>query len=99
MVPPLWFVPVFFSPQRSSNMKRLLAGFAAIALELVIIGCQKETTGGGSGGDTKPAVTLHAPGTPTDVKQGDKQEVKVSIDRAKDSKDEVTLKFEAPKGI
>ena len=83
-------------------MKKLLASVVAVALALAV-GCDNKSPQGGPGANPPKAsadtFTIHAPGTATDLKQGDKQEVKLSVDRGKDFKEDVTLKFEAPKGI
>lgn len=73
-------------------MKRLFAGVAVLGLALVV-GCTKETANG------KDPLSLKAPTGATELKQGDKQDVKLAMERGKDFKDEVTVKVEAPKGI
>jgi uncharacterized membrane protein len=76
---------------------------AMTAALVLSVGCDNKSPKGGPGADSPKTsadtFTVHAPGTATDIKQGDKQEVKLSLDRGKDFKEDVTLKFEAPKGI
>ena len=83
-------------------MKKLLASMVAVTLALAV-GCENKSPKGGPGANPPKAsadtFTVHAPGTAMGLKQGDKQEAKLSVDRGKDFKEDVTLKFEAPKGI
>ena len=76
-------------------MKKFLGGMIALAL-VIAIGCTPN--GGSEKPKTGEPMTLKAPAA-TDLKAGDKQEVKVAIERGKDFKEEVTVKLEAPKGI
>jgi uncharacterized membrane protein len=74
------------------TMKKILGGMLALAL-VIVIGCDKPTANGK--GD---ALTVKAPAA-TDLKPGEKQDVKVAVERGKEMKDDVTVKIEAPKGI
>jgi len=73
---------------------------AALALA---VGCAKSPPGGpGATGNTKTAdkdntFDIRPPQTATDLKPGEKKEVKVSINRGKNFDQTVHLKFEAPR--
>jgi uncharacterized membrane protein len=91
-------VPVFFW-ERKTKMKKLIAGVAVVAL-LVVVGCDTKGKIDTNGGPTAAAAfSIKAPATMPEVKPGEKQDVKLAIERGKDFKDEMTLKFEAPKGV
>jgi uncharacterized membrane protein len=72
-----------------------------------LVGCNTSPPGGtgGKGTGTGTAAgrsatfTIHAPATSTTIKQGERREVKLKVDRGKDFKENVTLKFEAPAGV
>jgi hypothetical protein len=72
-------------------MKKFVALIVAVGLGIVI-GCTTEKKTDGE------PFALKAPAA-TDLKAGDKQDVKVALERGKDFKDEVTVKLDAPKGI
>lgn len=78
-------------------MKKFLGGLIALAL-VIAIGCETKSSNGGGGKGTGEPLAVKAPAA-TDLKAGDKQEVKVALERGKDFKEEVTVKLEAPKGI
>src|SRR5437868_9581142 len=88
-------------------MRTITAGLVTLGL-IALVGCNTSPPGGsggsrgtGSGGATSRAATfnIHAPATTTTLKQGETKEVKLTVDRGKEYKDDVTLKFEAPKGL
>jgi len=77
-----------------------------------LLGCQTKTGPGGPGAtkpptgttstdrvDTKETFKLAVPSIKTDVKQGEQDEVTVSIDRGKDFNESVRLEFKAPQGV
>jgi uncharacterized membrane protein len=72
-------------------MKKILGGMISLAL-VMAVGCTKEEPSKGG------SLTVKAPAA-ADLKPGEKQDVKVAVERGKDMKDEVTVKIEAPKGI
>jgi uncharacterized membrane protein len=89
-------------------MRPLLA--AILVGTLVIVGCEKKSEPGGPGAavkkeggikavDKKDTFKLSVPRIVTTLKPGEKKEVALGIDRGKDFKEEVSLKFEAPKNI
>jgi uncharacterized membrane protein len=80
------------------NMKQLLAGLMAIGL-MIAVGCEKKVDTPTKGGTGAEPFTVQTPKTAPELKPGEKQEVKLSLERTKDFKDDVTLKFEAPKGL
>lgn len=47
----------------------------------------------------KETFTLKAPVLSTKIKQGDRQTVKLTVDRGRDFKNDVSLKADAPKGV
>jgi len=71
----------------------MVAGFVAMA---ALVGCTKSEPGGRMGTDTFKVVV---PALSTDVKQGELQTVKVSIDRGETFKQPVKLEFKATAGI
>ena len=81
-------------------MKRLMVLGAAL-LMAGLIGCNASEPGGKKDDNTKTSATfkLKGPLTSTTIKQGDKQTVKLTVDRGKDFKKDVTLKADAPKGL
>ena len=66
----------------------------AAAAGLLVVGCNKTPEGGSPGTDNKFTLTL--PTTETNIKQGQKETVKISINRGKDFKQTVKLKVEPP---
>lgn len=85
-------------------MKKLLASVVALGLAFAI-GCENKSPPGGPGatGNNKTsdrALTfkINPPGSVT-LKQGEEKEIRVKVDRGKEFKQDVTLKFENPKGI
>lgn len=84
-------------------MKKLLACVVALGLAFAI-GCENKSPPGGPGAtgdnrtqDRKSTFKVSAPNVT--LKQGEVKEERVKVDRGKDFKDDVTLKFEAPKGL
>jgi uncharacterized membrane protein len=76
-------------------MKMALMVTALIAAA-AFVGCKKSEEGGGAGNETFKVVV---PAMTTDVKQGEVQIVKVSIERGSGFKDAVKLQTKAPAGI
>jgi uncharacterized membrane protein len=72
----------------------LVAGLIAVAA--LIMGCQKSEPGGRAGDDTFKVVV---PVMGTDVKQGEIQTVRVSVERGAGFKQEVKLEVKAPAGL
>jgi uncharacterized membrane protein len=73
--------------------KALVVGFLAMA---VLVGCQKSEPGGRGGTDTFKVVV---PAMSTDVKQGEVQTVRVSVERGAEFKQAVKLQAKAPTGL
>jgi uncharacterized membrane protein len=73
-----------------------------VALGLVgMIGCNASERGGKTDDTTRGSETfrLKGPVTATTIKQGDQQTVKLTLDRGKNFKKDVTLKADAPTGL
>jgi uncharacterized membrane protein len=89
-------------------MRTLTAGLVTIGL-VALVGCNTSPPGGsggsrgtaGTAGNTSSSATfkIKAPATSTTLKQGENHEVKITLDRGRDFKDDVTLKFEPDKGL
>jgi uncharacterized membrane protein len=85
-------------------MKKLLACVVALGLAFAI-GCENKSPPGGPGatGNNKTSekgLTFKInPPTGVTLKQGEEKEVRIKVDRGKEFKQDVTLKFENPKGI
>jgi uncharacterized membrane protein len=86
------------------------ASFLCMAASLaafIAIGCNESKPGGpgasqSSGktlGKPEESFTISAPATAVNVKQGQKNEVKLSVKRGKDFKQDVDLTFEHAKGL
>ncbi len=73
--------------------KALVLGLIAMA---ALVGCKKSEPGGMAGNET---FRLVVPATSTDVKQGELQTVRVSVDRGAGFKQAVKLEVQAPKGL
>ena len=71
----------------------LVAGLIAVA---ALVGCQKSEPGGRAGDDTFKVVV---PAMGADVKQGEIQTVRVSVERGAGFKQEVKLEVKAPDGL
>lgn len=69
----------------------------AAAAGLMLVGCNKSPEGGATG--TSSSFKISAPMMTTNIKQDNKESVKVSLDRGKDFKQTVKLKADAPTGI
>ena len=81
--------------ERNIKMSKLLVGVLAAALALA--GCSKSSEkGGGAGNDTFKIVV---PAMATDVKQGELQTVRVTLERGDGFKQQVKLELKAPAGI
>jgi len=87
-------------------MKKLLAGLVVIGLA-TSLGCNQTPPGGPGtahtgktsvigGGGTNDTFKLSLPTGTTSIKQGEKKEVTISIDRGKDFKQDVALHIKSP---
>jgi len=72
---------------------RIALSLAAVT-GLFLVGCNKSPEGGAPGTENKFTMTL--PTTETNLRQGQKETVKISITRGKDFKQTVKLKVEPP---
>jgi len=81
-------------------MNRILLAGAVVALA-GLVGCNQSDPGGKTNSNTpsKQTFKVKAPATGTTIKQGDKQTVKLTIDRGSEFKEAVNLKVDNPKGI
>src|SRR5262245_29070811 len=89
-------------------MRTLTTSLVALGLA-ALVGCNTSPPGGsggsrgtgGSAGSTSHSAMfdIHAPALSTTLKQGETEEVKLTVKRGRDFKDDVTLKIEAPKGL
>lgn len=70
---------------------------ALVAATLVASGCNNSPQGGSPG--TTDSFKIKAPDLATTIKQGEKETVKLTLDRNKDFKKSVTVSAEAPKGL
>lgn len=78
-------------------MNKLLAAVAAVALALAPMACNKSPEGGTPG--TKDSFSVKAPTMTTNIVQGDRQTVKLMLDRGSDFKKSVKLETQAPTGV
>lgn len=78
-------------------MRHLLAIFSAVLIG-VSAGCSNTGSTGGTPG-TKDSFTLKGPAMSTTLKQGERQQVKLTLDRGSDFKKAVKLTADAPKGL
>lgn len=69
-------------------------GLCLTAFACLAVGCNKSPAGGAPG--TANSFTFTAPTVPTTIKQGDKETVKITLNRGKDFKQAVKFKVEAP---
>jgi uncharacterized membrane protein len=76
--------------------KALVVGVAGLIAMAAFVGCKKSEPGGGAGSDT---FRLVVPATSTDVKQGELQTVRISVERGAGFKQAVKLEVKAPKGL
>lgn len=74
-------------------MRMLVVGLVAVGL---LAGCKKSDEGGGAGNETFKVVV---PLLSADVKQGEIQTLRVSVDRSAGFKQAVKLEVKAPKGL
>ena len=71
----------------------------------VLVGCSTESPKGGpaatsqNGGANRDGFKLEAPSMRTDIKPGERKEVKLSIDRDGNFNEAVDLEFKAPDGV
>jgi uncharacterized membrane protein len=85
-------------------MRTLATGLVVLGLA-ALVGCNTSPPGGSHGSGSAGAThrsetfTIHAPLLTTDLNQGETKDVKVTLDRGKDFKDDVSLKFDAPKEL
>ena len=63
---------------------------------VTLVGCKRSETGGMAGDQT---FKVGVPATSTDVKQGEVQTARVSVDRSSEFKQKVRLEAKAPKGL
>jgi len=75
-------------------MNKLLA--VALVAVVALVGCKKSEEGGRAGNDTFRVVV---PAMSTDVKQGEFQSVRVSVERGEGFKQAVKLEVKAPTGL
>ena len=80
-------------------MRNLLIAAVVAAISLVQLGCNTSPEGGSPGTSDNFRIMGPSSTVPTTIKQGDKQTVKISLDRGKDFKKAITLKAEPSKGI
>jgi hypothetical protein len=94
-------------------MRKFLISSAIISL--AVAGCTKESTPAGPGAKTNTTTTttersyrepdsdrtftLKVPAGTTNIKRGDRESVTISLNRGRDFKEVVTLKFSPPIGI
>lgn len=81
-------------------MRQFMIFGAALSLAC-LIGCNQSEVGGKKSDNTRSSETFRvsAPVTSTTVKQGDRQTVKLSVDRGTNFKENVTLKTTNPDGL
>lgn len=81
-------------------MKRMLMT-TVVLVAATLVGCNQSERGGKVGDRTPGNQTFRvsAPGTATTIKQGEKQSVKLTVDRGKEFKETVTLKAEPSTGL
>jgi len=93
-------------------MKYLLSLAACMLAIVGFVGCNQSEPGGKpkdnksdnrmsipTPGANKEAFTMKAPTLATKIKQGDRQTVKLTLDRGSEFKSDVSLKVDAPKGV
>ena len=76
--------------------KAFVGALVVLVAVAVFTGCKKSDEGGGAGNETFKVVV---PAMTTDVKQGEVQTVKVSIERGAGFKQAVKLEFKSSTGI
>jgi uncharacterized membrane protein len=83
-------------------MRRILMAAALVAMA-GLVGCNTSEPGGKTSDKTPSASTFNISGPPAatapTIKQGDKQTVKLTLNRGKDFKEDVTLSVDAPAGL
>ena len=81
-------------------MKPILMS-AVVLAAAGLVGCNQSERGGKVGESTpaKQTFKVDAPLTSTTIKQGEKQAVKLTVDRGKEFKESVSLKADAPTGL
>lgn len=80
-------------------MQRLM--ILGVVVVAAVVGCNSSDRGGKKDDNTKGSetFTLKAPATATTIKQGDKQTVKLTVNRGKNFKENVALSADAPAGL
>ena len=80
--------------ERNKTMKQVLAGLLILGLA-AFVGCNKATgpTNKGSETASKETFTLKGPATTTSIKQGESKDVKITVDKGKAFKEDITLEF------
>lgn len=76
-------------------MKKVLIG--VLILTATLLGCNKSSEEGGRAGNDK--FKLVVPALSTDIKQGEMQTVRVSLERGEGFKQRVKLEMKAPAGL
>jgi len=79
-------------------MNRVACVVTALALG-ALVGCNQSPPGGSppsAGGQRSTSFKLDGPRMATTVKQGDTQEIKLTVDRGRDFKEDVKLKIAVP---
>jgi uncharacterized membrane protein len=88
--------------------RRVLTPAAAVVAGFLAAGCGTSPTGGGTSGtksdgtavNKNDTFTVKGPATATTIRQGEKQNIDLSLDRGKDFKESVSLSADnPPKGI
>jgi uncharacterized membrane protein len=81
-------------------MKQLMIG-GAVLVAAALFGCNKSEPGGKIDNKTPSSetFTIKAPTMPTKIKQGDKQTVKLTLDRGRNFKQDVSLEAKTDKGV
>jgi uncharacterized membrane protein len=78
-------------------MRILIAASFAACISLAPMGCNQGPEGGSAG--TKDSFKLSGPSLSTTVKQGEKHNVKITIDRGSDFKKPITFTSDAHNGL
>jgi uncharacterized membrane protein len=86
-----------------------ICSVAVLGILVASCGCNKSEPGGpGARSTANKTITgapknetfrISAPATSTSIKQGEKKEVDLTVERSKDLRQDVTLSFDAPKGV
>jgi len=86
--------------KENDSMRHILMA-AVVLAGTVMLGCNKSKSGGKTSDSTPSSATfdVKAPALATTIKQGDKQTVKLTLERGKDFKQAVSFKAEPPSGL